>query len=456
MQRTCMTFLKEWLNSDDRRPLVIRGARQVGKTWVVRELAKSEGRKLVELNLERKPDYISLFSSNDPGQIMLNISSFAGDIDPQKTLLFLDEIQASPELLAKLRWFAEEMPELPVIAAGSLLEFVLAQHTFSMPVGRIQYIHLEPLSFEEFLQAQDKDNLVNYIKKYQLEREFPLVVHNELMVFFKEYILIGGMPQAVDNWVTKKSLAGVQRIHADLIATYRDDFNKYNGRLSIERLDEVIKAVPFSLGQKFMYSRVNPNAQASSIKQALDLLCKAKVCHKVFGSAANGIPLGAELQDKYLKVLFLDVGLCSSLLGLVLDQLNAIKDITLINSGGISEQVVGQLLRTIAPFYLEPELYYWHRSEKSSNAEVDYVIQFRNKVIPLEVKSGSTGSLKSLHLFMGLKKYAYAVRVNADIPSKTQVSVKDHTGSMVEYTLISIPYYLLSELPRMLATVVEV
>lgn len=455
MQRTCMTFLKEWLHSDDRRPLIIRGARQVGKTWVVNELVTSEGRKLIELNLEKKPEYVSLFSSNDPQSILVNISSFAGTIDPKKSVLFLDEIQAAPELLAKLRWFAEEMPELPVIAAGSLLEFVLAQHTFSMPVGRIQYMHLEPLSFEEFLQAHDKNGLVEYLKKYQLESTVPEAVHHELMSFVKEYIIVGGMPQAVNNWVTKKSLANIHRIHSDLIATYRDDFNKYNGRLSIERLAEVIKAVPFCLGQKFMYSKVNPDVQSSSIKQALDLLCKAKVCHKVFGSSANGVPLGAEVQDKYLKVLFLDVGLCSSLLGLALDQLNATADLTLVNIGGISEQVVGQLLRTIFPFYSEPELYYWHRNEKGSNAEIDYVIQFRTNVVPLEVKSGSTGSLKSLHFFMDLKQYSYAVRVNSDVPSKVEVSVKDHEGNSIKYTLVSIPYYVLGELPRLLADVIK-
>jgi len=454
MQRTCMNFLWQWLESDDRKPLVIRGARQVGKTWAVNELARSTNRTLIELNFEKKPEYISLFSSNDPRQIILNLSSFAGEIDTQKSILFLDEIQAAPELLAKLRWFAEDMPELPVIAAGSLLEFVLAQHTFSMPVGRINYMHLEPLSFEEFLQAKNKNGLLGYIKKYQLETSIPIAVHDELMNVFKEYIIVGGMPQAVNNWVTKNSLMNVDRIHNDLIATYRDDFNKYNGRLSIERLNEVMKAVPLFLGQKFMYSKVNPEVQSAPVKQALDLLCKAKICHKIFGSAGNGVPIAAEIQDKYLKVLFLDVGLCSTLLGLTLDQLSIIKDMTLINIGGISEQVVGQILRTVIPFYIEPELYYWHRSEKGSNAEVDYLIQYRNKIVPVEVKSGSTGSLKSLHLFMSLKHLAFAVRVNSDMPSKTIVNIKDHSGNTIEYVLLSIPYYLLSELPRLLANVV--
>lgn len=445
-----MKFLMQWLKSNDRKPLVIRGARQVGKTWVVRELAKLSDRTLIELNFEKKPELASFFSSNDPKQILFNISSLYGEVDQNKSLLFFDEIQAAPELFAKLRWFAEDMPELPIIAAGSLLEFILAQHTFSMPVGRIQYMHLEPLSFEEFLQAKNKIGLVNFIKQYRLETPVPKAIHDELMNIFKEYILIGGMPQAVQSWVTKEALIEVNRIHHDLIATYRDDFNKYNGRLSIDRLNEVLSAVPFLLGQKFMYSKINPNIQSTAIKQSLDLLCKAKVCHKIYGSAGNGIPLAAEIQEKYLKVIFLDVGLCSALLGLAFNQLNNIKAIDLINNGGISEQVTGQILRTISPFYIEPSLYYWHRSEKGSNSEVDYLIQFRNKVLPIEVKAGSTGSLKSLHLFMGLKQLSIAVRVNADIPSKVRVNVKDTIGNPVQYNLLSLPYYLLGELERIL------
>lgn len=445
-----MIFLDQWLQSGDRKPLVIRGARQVGKTWVVQELARIHNRTLIELNFEDNPEHISFFESNDPHKIMLLISAMHGEIDPKKSLLFLDEIQAAPELLAKLRWFAEKMPELPVIAAGSLLDFVLTQHTFSMPVGRIQYMYLEPLSFEEFLHANNKHSLLEYLKNYQLDTLIPVAIHDHCMNLFKEYLIIGGMPQAISSWITKKSLMAVNQIHNDLIATYRDDFHKYNGRLSIERLQEVITAVPFFLGQKFMYSRVNADVQTGAIKQALDLLCKARVCHKVVGSAGSGVPLAAEIQEKYLKVLLLDVGLCSALLGLSFDQLSMIKDIDLINNGGLSEQVVGQLLRTINPFYIDPTLYYWHRNEKGSNAEVDYLIQHRNTVVPLEVKAGSTGSLKSLHLFMSMKHLSYAVRVNADMPSKTAVNVKDYAGTTIEYTLISIPYYLLSELPRIL------
>ena len=450
MKRTNIPFLIDWLESDAHKPLVIRGARQVGKTWLVRHLAQVQKKQLIEVNFEKRPQLASLFS-NDPHQTLLNLSAvFNEAIDPKKCLLFLDEIQEAPELLAKLRWFAEDLPELPVIAAGSLLEFVLEKHSFSMPVGRISYMHLEPLSFEEFLLASEKQMLVNYLAAYEWGQEIPIAIHEELMKFFKEYIVIGGMPAAVSNWINKRSLKEVNHVHHDLMATYRDDIAKYRGRLITERLDEVMNAVPKHLGEKFVYTKVNPSIQISTIKQSLDLLCKARICHRVSGCSANGLPLAAEIQDKYLKVIFLDVGLCSAALGLSLDQLYLAEEVVLINKGGIAEQVVGQILRTIDPPYLEPALYYWHREQRGSTAEIDYVLQHRNHVIPVEVKAGSTGSLKSLHFFMALKHFPIAVRINSDIPSKMDINVKDHKENPINYTLLSIPFYLLGQLQRLL------
>jgi hypothetical protein len=447
MQRIYTQFLNQWLNSTERKPLVIRGARQVGKTWIVNDLANLNQKKLVDLNFEKKPQLISLFSSNNPQEIILNLTAIYGPIEPAKSILFLDEIQAAPELFAKLRWFAEDMPELPVIAAGSLLEFSLEKHTFSMPVGRINYMYLEPLSFEEFLLAQNH-NLFNYLKIYNFNSHIPITIHEQLLSIFKEYLIVGGMPQAVNSWLINRSLASINQIHNDLIATYRDDFTKYYGRLSIDRLDEVFNSVPLFLGRKFIYSKVNSAVQHTAIKQALELLCKAKICHKTFGSAANGIPIGAELQEKYMKVILLDTGLCSTILGLSLDQLNSLENFDLINKGNISEQVVGQILRTINPAYIEPKLYYWHRDAQGSSAEIDYLLQHQNKIIPIEVKAGTTGSLKSLHIFMDLKELDIALRINADLPTITQINIKDHKS----YKLFSIPYYLIGEIHRLLAT----
>lgn len=451
MERACNGFLDHWLNTQDRKPLVIRGARQVGKTWLVRNFAKRHHLHLIEINFEKKPGLAGLFQTNDPKQILLNLSAIETiPLNSSNSLLFLDEIQAFPELIAKLRWFAEDMPELPVIAAGSLLEFVLEDHTFSMPVGRINYMHLEPFSFEEFLLALGREGLLQYLTSYQWGSEVPALIHEQLTTYIKEYTLIGGMPRALSKWKEHRSLQEVSQVHHDLIATYRDDANKYKGKIDAERIDEVMMAVPKFLGEKFVYTRVNPLVQIGSIKQSLDLLCKARVCHRVTGVAANGVPLAAEIQDKYLKVIFLDVGLCSAALGLSLDTLILTDELVLINKGAIAEQITGQLLRTTSPYYVEPVLYYWHRDVKGSSAEIDYIFQHKNKVIPIEVKAGSTGSLKSLHYFMGLKGFRIAVRINSDLPSKTNIQVKDHTGNPIEYTLLSLPFYLLGQLHRLL------
>lgn len=451
MKRTLLNYLATWLTSADRKPLIIRGARQVGKTWLARHFAQSCNRQIIELNFEKNPSYASLFVSNDPKQILLNLSTVLNQkIDPPNCLLFLDEIQAAPQLLGKLRWFYEDLPELPLIAAGSLLEFVLEQHSFSMPVGRISYTHLEPLSFEEFLLANGKQFLHDYLAQYNLIEQIPTAIHEQLIDLFKEYLLIGGLPAVVASWIEERSLTRISQIQNDLLATYRDDFSKYRGRLLIERLDEVMTTIPAMLGQKVVFSRINKYVQAATIKQILELLEKARLCNRVQASAANGIPLAAEIKEKFFKEIFLDVGLCSSSLGLNLNQIKSVNEIVMINNGGIAEQVVGQLLRTVEPPYVEPALYYWQRDEAGANAEIDYILQHNNQVIPIEVKAGSTGSLKSLHFFMGLKKLAVAVRINSDYPSKTHVDIKDSTGNRVNYSLLSLPFYLIGQIHRLL------
>lgn len=451
MERSALAFLKAWIASNDRQPLVIRGARQVGKTWLVRHLAEISGKTLIEVNLEKARKLAIAFSSNDPKEIIKKLGSgLETTINPDNALLFIDEIQEVPELFAKLRWFAEDMPELPVIAAGSLLEFVLQSAKMSMPVGRIGYLYLEPLSFEEFLLAHGKHALVSEIKAFTWKERIFEVTHEKLMDLFKEYIIVGGMPAAVKSWAANQSPIDLSRIHNSIMDTYRDDFHKYSKRISPERLQEVVNEVPLSLGKKFVYRNVNPDVRIPNIKEALDLLCNARLCHKVKSTAANGLPLSAEVNPLYSKVILLDVGLCSADLGLNLADLASIKDLDLINKGGIAEQVVGQLLRTISPFFQNPRLYYWLNTERFASAELDYVIQHKTQIIPLEIKSGTTGTLKSLHRFMHLKKRSLAVRINSDLPAINDIQVQDTLGNDIHYELRSIPFYLISEIHRLL------
>ncbi len=447
MFREASVYLeKEWISSKDRKPLVIRGARQVGKTWIVREIAKKTKKQLIEINFERSINIKSLFDTTDPKVILQNLEVYLGSrIDLQSSILFLDEIQEAPDVLAKLRWFYEEIPSLPIVAAGSLLEFAIEGYRSSMPVGRISYLHLEPLSFEEFLYAEGKEILVEYMEQITIPHfKMPEAIHERLQNSFKRYMQIGGMPAAVLRWVESQSLNSVFSLQQDLLATYRDDFFKYKGRIDVQKLDILLKSIPLQLGEKFMYSKADSSIQTPTAKQILLLFNKARLCHMVQNSSGNGVPLAGEIKSKSFKQVFLDTGLVNRLLG------NDFEGSKTIIEGKISEQVVGQMLRCLFPFYKEPTLYYWHREEKGSSSEVDYLIEHNAEVIPIEVKAGSTGSLKSLHFFMNNKNLPRAIRINNDIPSITQVNIQNTSDMCISYTLLSIPYYLTGQIHRLL------
>ena len=247
------------------------------------------------------------------------------------------------------------------------------------------------------------------------------------------------MPAAVSMWISQDSDAAMSG-QQDLLATYRDDFFKYKGRIDVQKLDKLFAAIPHQLGKKFTCSKADPSIQSPTAKQILSLFNKARLCHSVQSSAGNGVPLAAEVKDKAFKQIFLDTGLVNRSLG------NLSLSKTIIE-GGISEQVVGQMLRCLFPFNVEPALYYWQREEKGSNAEIDYLIEHNNRVIPIEVKSGSTGSLKSLHLFMKTKNLPIAVRINDDLPNITPKRV-------TSYTLLSIPFYLTGQVHRLLDCII--
>jgi hypothetical protein len=311
-------------------------------------------------------------------------------------------------------------------------------------------MYLEPLSFEEFLDAVGEQGLKEYVERYNWTTEIPKAIHMQLMKTVREYMLVGGMPAAVSTWIDGQVLDKVSQIHFDLLSTYRDDFSKYSGRLSIDRLEEVMSAVPRQIGGKFVYSKINPEVSSVSLKQSLNLLVKARVCHQVFSTSANGLPLGAEVNKRYMKMLMLDCGLCSVSLGLTLQELQSVAELIMINSGGMAEQFVGQQLRTIFPAFVSPSLYYWQRTEKSSNSEIDYIIQHENQVIPIKVKAGSAGSLKSLHQFMKQKGTNIAIRINSDYPRKGPISIKEAFGPPIEYGLLSLPFYLIGQIHRLI------
>ena len=263
-------------------------------------------------------------------------------------------------------------------------------------------------------------------------------------------MLIGGMPAVVSAWVESGSLIDCSEAQQALLSTYRDDFSKYAPRIPPGRLARVLDTVPRLLGRKFKYSLVDRDERSSALKHALDLLCKARLCHRVVSTDGAGVPLAAGERRGYFKVVLLDTGMVCASLGVSLSELESPREALFINEGGLAEQVVGQVLRTLGPRYKDARLFCWAREKKGSEAELDYLLQHGARVVPVEVKAGSTGSLKSMHLFMSEKKLTRAIRINADMPSSTSVAVTTTTGQRAQYQLLSLPFYLAEQAHRFL------
>lgn len=447
MFRTASDELDIWLKNQSRKPLVLRGARQTGKTWIVRELAMRHQFELVELNFEQHPNLSDLFNSNNPQLIIENIEAEIGQkIDPEHSLLFLDEIQAVPELLSKLRWFKENMPKLAVVAAGSLLEFALQKMQYSMPVGRITYFYLEQLSFLEFILAAGHTPLYQKLLSYNINHAFPKSLHEKCLGLYYEYCLVGGMPEIVQDWIVNRKLNSCIKLQHDLISTYRDDFYKYGSNIDPILLHKIFESICDQLGNKFIFSRVSSAQKTTQIKPAIIMLSQARVCTPVFHTSGNGLPLGSQSNEKFFKMLMNDIGLISAQSGLTMinQRINhkKVRDFIFSNRGGMAEQFIGQQLRAIQSPYLPGQLFYWQRTGGRAG-EIDYIIQHENRIIPIEVKAGSSGSMKSLHQFMSDKGLDFALRCDTNPVSVTNLNLKTTQGDQVSYQLLSIPVYLI-------------
>ena len=450
MIRFAAAGLDRWFESPNRKPLVLRGARQVGKTWLVRDFSQRRQLALIELNFERLPNLAELFAGNDPREIVGNLEAeFSVKITPETSCLFLDEIQAAPELLAKLRWFKEEMPQLAVIAAGSLLEFALSCRQYSMPVGRISYFHLEQLSFFEFVLACGHEALYQKMISCDPAKGMPKTLHDKCLDIYRQFCLVGGMPEVVRAWVEREDLPGCLKIQHDLLATYRDDFHKYGGEMDARLLNRIMHSVAEQLGSKFVFSRADSGARLGVVKKTLTMLCQARVCTKVVHTSANGLPLGAESNEKFFKALLIDIGLVSAQLGLASMKRSELDQVVFANKGGLAEQFVGQQLRAAQSPVMDPQLYYWQRTG-GRMGEIDYVMQHGNHIVPVEVKSGAAGSMKSLHQFMAEKNLPLAVRLDTNPPTIQTIQVKTTIGQPVQYRLLSLPLYLAEHLDALM------
>lgn len=413
MKRNIFNVLEEWKNEKKHKVLLLRGARQVGKTYIVRELGKSF-KHFMEVNFEKDENVQLFFEQNlDPEQICAKLTAyFRIPIKNTETLLFFDEIQSCPKAIQSLRFFYESKPGLHVIAAGSLLEFALADIP-SWGVGRIRSLYMYPLSFDEFLMANNQEALIGIKKEASPGKPIEKVFHEKLKDYLKVFLMTGGMPEAIDVFI-RDGINMAQRVLSDITTSYYDDFVKYKRRIPLLRLREVLGSVVKQAGGKFIYSKAGSLSNSAQAKEALDLLEMAGLVYKIYHTSGQGIPLGTDINYKLFKVLMHDNGIFQQIAGLKLSDFLIAGNIDILNKGSIAEAFVGIEMIKYSNVYEKQQLYYWHREKRGSSAEVDYLIEQDGRVIPIEVKSGGSGKMQSLNRFIKEKDSAYGLRVSLE------------------------------------------
>lgn len=449
MQREIDDYFLSWKNSRNRKPLMVRGARQVGKTYSIEKFARENYSYLLKVNLEQDRNIHSVFESLRPEQIMNELSVlYQIPLEDEHTLLFIDEIQACPKAIAALRYFYEQKPGLHIICAGSLLDHVLNEIQYSMPVGRVDFAYMYPLNFSEFLTAAGEQGLVGFIDGFSIDGQFSVAIHKRLLEKLRLYFFIGGMPEVVDYYLKTSDLSGIDRIHSALITSIEYDFSKYGTRKQQENLRDVLHYVANNIGKKVKYVNVNRNAPSALLKDALLKLEMSRIIHLVRHTRSAEVPLSRLQDNDVFKPLFFDIGILAHIAGIKLMDIN---DLATGFEGAMAEQFVFQELLACGLPYREQRLFYWIREAKNSNAEIDCLYQIGNRVYPVEIKSGKRGTLKSLHVFLAEKKKSTGIRLNTDLPSTgNDLIAKVNLPGKEEltYNLISLPLYLAGRLDK--------
>ena len=411
--RNIDSVLISWKEEEMHKPLLLRGARQVGKSSSIRKLAE-KFEYFLEINFEKNRNAYRFFEGDlDVKEICAKLSvQFQKPVIPNKTLLFFDEIQACPNAISALRFFYEDYPELHVIAAGSLLEFALEKLP-SFGVGRISSMFMYPFSFAEFMSACGNEMLWNEVCKSSHEKPLFPVLHEKCLELLKKFLVIGGMPAVVSKFIENNDILACQKTLNDLINSLKSDFSKYKSRLPELRIQTAFEAVVRQAGGKFNYAKVE-QLSYRQVKESIELLEKAGLIIPIVHSSANGIPLGAEANFKKQKMILLDTGIFQHLLGLQLSDILFSDDFDVVNKGAIAEQFAGLELLKSTPCDMFENLYFWTREKEKSQAEVDYVIQKNNKIVPIEVKSGKSGKMQSMHLFLIEKQAEYGIRISLE------------------------------------------
>jgi len=396
MYRFIDDFLVKWKSDKRRKPLIVRGARQVGKTFSITNFAIKNFKNYIKIDFEREPNLKKIFESDlNPKRICNELELVKNiKISQGNTLIFFDEIQECEKAIMSLRYFCEEMPNIHLIATGSLLEFVLTKISF--PVGRIQFYEMHPLGFPEFLLACNKEQLFNHIIKEP--HYLPDSVHDILLKEVKKYFFVGGMPESVKTYSQSGSIMDCPEVHSEIINSLRMDFAKYTPQVDKNCLNSALTEIARNVGKQTKYSTLAQGFSNPTLKKAYQTLLMARIIHQI--SAINPIGLPVQITSgRIFKTSMLDVGLINFLCGIIPNEEFLKSDLLSIYKGALAEQFVAQEFA----INQKNNVYYWDRQAKSSTAEIDFVIQKANKWFPVEVKNGSSGSLRSLHLF--LKEY---------------------------------------------------
>lgn len=445
-KRTAEKELNDWKLKDNRKPLILRGARQVGKTTLIKHFAKSF-RQSILLNLEKSDDLAYFNDYEDVNTIVeslflsRNISrDFIND-----TLLFIDEIQESLKAIQLLRYFYEEIPELNVIAAGSLLEFVM-RDVKSFPVGRVEYYYLHPLNFEEYVEAIQHKEAMKQLNTLPVKP----FAHSILLNIFNQYAILGGMPEAIKVFLETSSLTEVPIVYESIWGTYQDDVNKYTTNdTSRKVIKHIMATAHLYLDQRIKFQNFgNSNYRSREVSEALKNLDDANIIRLIYPTTQVEVPIIPDIK-KSPRLQFLDTGLINHTLGIQADMLG-MKDLNSSYKGAIIPHLITQELISLnARNNKKPN--FWVREKKQSSAEVDLVYSYRDKLIPIEIKSGRAGTLKSLHQFVELSNHPYAVRIYAG-EFKIEES-KTQGGN--PYLLMNMPYYLGTKIPQYIKYFVE-
>lgn len=443
-QRDVLEKLKKWKDKPKRKPLVLRGARQVGKTTLVDELGKTFD-TYIKLNLENANHKI-LFEEYKDMELLLNgIYLTAGKPRTSgSTLIFIDEIQYSSQAVMLLRYFYEEYPEIHIISAGSLLE-TLMNVAVSFPVGRVEYLAVRPCSFCEFLTAMDKTELVKAVKSQSV----PLGVHSAIMNLFNTYTLIGGMPEVVAHFAENRDIVSLNEIYESLLTGYRDDVEKYARNDTMKNVIRYIlkEGWAYDLQRITLGNFANSSYKARETGEAFRTLEKAFLLELVYPSITASIPAPPDVK-RSPKLIWLDVGLVNYASNIQKEVFGA-KDILDAYRGKIAEQITAQEL-IVNETRVSAQHSFWVREKKGSDAEVDFTILYDGKIIPVEVKSGHNSHLRSLHLFMDEMPHNIAVRVWSEPFSINEIT----TSKGKKIKLINLPFYYVAQLQDVLANAI--